>query len=597
MGTSSPPTASDPTTNSPSDLSYSSGVSRNSTRNTSPDPVVAVSSSHQALPLLDLNLNIDIEHTPNTLLERHPKMDRNPFQSVNQRRNKLATDRNSTHQIQRLQQAFQAPMLRPGMQPLNMPSRGVSSSNWRTAEDGSRSNDTTSMPFDPSIGHHTQQHGSGIRQPAYLIPMMDQYQHPNASYLVPGTFPEMQPDTSYAYCYDRGNGQYTRLVPVDMLPPLQDIPALQPDCSGMVVLPQPRAMPPEGRSSNAEPVMLKSPLDTPSSPSDNIQSRIDTIVASTPPTPTHLHSPMSPVGVVGLGPGSTATSVPGGHHHHHSHQQHGGGHGGGCGGGGGGGHGNQQPQRRPKIYCDKWVHEGVCAFTQQGCKYKHEMPFDKVTQHQLGLFHGFPAWWKKHQADLSRQRDGPAGNGAEGVGEPVRLSSDRFLGRGGGPVTGPGPSITPTPAGAAPLGGNGNGNGDPGVDIGPGPAGQCLPSWRRNGSSESHRASLAASRGMPARVGPSMRTPIVSYGSPFGPIAPPVRTPTTPGPHAGSMGDAAYAGSSQSQQMGENGNSVRPSVGIRTDNPYESLSMENNKGSYETKTEVAASSSNGAHLT
>lgn len=62
-------------------------------------------------------------------------------------------------------------------------------------------------------------------------------------------------------------------------------------------------------------------------------------------------------------------------------------------------------QKKPKIYCDKWVHEGTCAFTQQGCKYKHEMPFDKLTQHSLGLFHGLPTWWKKHQAELSRHRD------------------------------------------------------------------------------------------------------------------------------------------------------------------------------------------------
>lgn len=64
-----------------------------------------------------------------------------------------------------------------------------------------------------------------------------------------------------------------------------------------------------------------------------------------------------------------------------------------------------QPPKRPKVYCDKWVHEGVCAFTQQGCKYKHEMPMDRATQHQLGLFHGLPAWWKKHQAELARQRN------------------------------------------------------------------------------------------------------------------------------------------------------------------------------------------------
>lgn len=51
--------------------------------------------------------------------------------------------------------------------------------------------------------------------------------------------------------------------------------------------------------------------------------------------------------------------------------------------------------RRLKIYCDKWIHEGVCAFTQLGCKYKHEMPMDKATQMSLGLNHGIPNWYKR----------------------------------------------------------------------------------------------------------------------------------------------------------------------------------------------------------
>jgi hypothetical protein len=61
-------------------------------------------------------------------------------------------------------------------------------------------------------------------------------------------------------------------------------------------------------------------------------------------------------------------------------------------------------QRRTKIYCDKWIHDGTCAFTQQGCKYKHEMPFDKATQQSLGLFHGFPKWWRDHQEELQKQQ-------------------------------------------------------------------------------------------------------------------------------------------------------------------------------------------------
>jgi hypothetical protein len=53
------------------------------------------------------------------------------------------------------------------------------------------------------------------------------------------------------------------------------------------------------------------------------------------------------------------------------------------------------PPRREKIYCDKWIHEGVCAFTQMGCKYKHVMPTDKATQMSLGLNHGFPSWYRR----------------------------------------------------------------------------------------------------------------------------------------------------------------------------------------------------------
>jgi hypothetical protein len=60
--------------------------------------------------------------------------------------------------------------------------------------------------------------------------------------------------------------------------------------------------------------------------------------------------------------------------------------------------GPPKPHRREKIYCDKWIHEGVCAFTQLGCKYKHEMPMDKATQLALGLNHGLPTWYKRAQA-------------------------------------------------------------------------------------------------------------------------------------------------------------------------------------------------------
>ena len=60
--------------------------------------------------------------------------------------------------------------------------------------------------------------------------------------------------------------------------------------------------------------------------------------------------------------------------------------------------------RRQKVYCDKWIHDGTCAFTQLGCKYKHEMPLDRATQLSLGLNHGIPKWYKlKHQVAFQRR--------------------------------------------------------------------------------------------------------------------------------------------------------------------------------------------------
>lgn len=41
----------------------------------------------------------------------------------------------------------------------------------------------------------------------------------------------------FAYCYDRVGGQYTRLIPADILSPLVGIPARQHGCVGITVLP------------------------------------------------------------------------------------------------------------------------------------------------------------------------------------------------------------------------------------------------------------------------------------------------------------------------------------------------------------------------
>lgn len=59
---------------------------------------------------------------------------------------------------------------------------------------------------------------------------------------------EADMDKAMAYCYDRGDGQYTRLVAVDLLPiDLQDIPRRVASDEGMIVLPIPRMSGPNGQ--------------------------------------------------------------------------------------------------------------------------------------------------------------------------------------------------------------------------------------------------------------------------------------------------------------------------------------------------------------
>lgn len=59
---------------------------------------------------------------------------------------------------------------------------------------------------------------------------------------------EADMDKAMGYCYDRGDGQYTRLVAVDLLPiDLRDIPRRVTSDQGMIVLPVPRMPGPNGQ--------------------------------------------------------------------------------------------------------------------------------------------------------------------------------------------------------------------------------------------------------------------------------------------------------------------------------------------------------------
>ncbi|KAK8045150.1 hypothetical protein PG993_005174 [Apiospora rasikravindrae] len=557
-----------PTIHSPSEASYSSGPSRASTRSTSPGM-----SSHQS-SLLDLHHPVTtssiVPETSNDPVDQQPsKMDKNsapPADGLNMRRpsSKFNMERASGPAN------YQQPQgVRPGvpMGPANLASRCLASNNWRAqamADDmynnfdlANPQNQQQQLHFGRPVPVHQQQPPTGISS---LYPPSDSM-----------VFPDALLDSCYAYCYDRGNGHYTRLIPADMIPSLCDVPALQQDFSGMIVLPAPRALPANGRSSNVEPIMLKTPPPTPTSPADNIQAHIDTIVGVGPRTPTHSHggnnNTTSIASSTSSGGHTAAAPAPNMDQQQPlplrnlTNNQ-----------------GSRQPmapctpplistttlamvtiislsssssspQRRPKIYCDKWVHEGVCAFTQQGCKYKHEMPFDKMTQHQLGLFHGLPAWWKKHQAELARQRD-PSDGEQDGPGPgpaPASGSAGEKVAAGPEGTRGGGGNFGGRGAGGGGGGASAMGSGHAG-NNGPGPGGNLT--WRRPNfgsvddaaqgfgdhpmGSTSSRGSMGNNlgghglntsqhhqRGNPM----APHSPLAWSKSPFGPIAPPTPAP------------------------------------------------------------------------
>jgi hypothetical protein len=79
--------------------------------------------------------------------------------------------------------------------------------------------------------------------------------------------------------------------------------------------------------------------------------------------------------------------------------------------------------RREKVYCDKWIHEGVCAFTQVGWKYLHVMPMDAETQVKVGLYHGLPRWYCIRTKNW-RQAKEPAHSGHNNIGITTYNSGD-----------------------------------------------------------------------------------------------------------------------------------------------------------------------------
>ncbi|CZT41248.1 uncharacterized protein RSE6_00969 [Rhynchosporium secalis] len=170
---------------------------------------------------------------------------------------------------------------------------------------------------------------------------------------------ENQLNTAYGYAIRRGENSFTRLLPADQYP-MTGVPALQ-GAEGLIILPPTVQPVPNGnmpeRMVPLQVVMGLPPVNIPFQPArplvqtlsntNTVQARINAIVQSSSNAPTPA-------------------------------------------------------RRREKVYCDKWIHEGTCAFTQLGCKYLHRMPMDRETQMTLGLNNGPPAWYRRTEEYLTR---------------------------------------------------------------------------------------------------------------------------------------------------------------------------------------------------
>ncbi|KAB8300951.1 hypothetical protein EYC80_002875 [Monilinia laxa] len=231
-----------------------------------------------------------------------------------------------------------------------------------------------------SMGPNVNTNGNNWRHQSFCDPV---YTSPEGftplTMVRPGpTYPLLeQINSAFAYGIRRVDGSFTRLLPADELPALNGIPRHQ-GPEGLIIVPELHHSSPKPEC--AIPMIPNNvveklpPLPPPAfglnqqpnfrRPGDQTQLAIDTIVASAVAPPMTVSTSNNSMVAMG-GP----------------------------------------PMRREKIYCDKWVHEGTCAFTQVGCKYKHEMPMDKATQVSLGLNHGVPNWYRRqHGLSVSPPR-------------------------------------------------------------------------------------------------------------------------------------------------------------------------------------------------
>ena len=84
----------------------------------------------------------------------------------------------------------------------------------------------------------------------------------------------------------------------------------------------------------------------------------------------------------------------------------------------------QIPDQEKKQYCSFWIRYGECDYTQQGCRYKHEMP-DADTLKAIGV-RNTPRWWIE-----KNQKVRLGGGGKDGLSSGVRAMPSWWPGQGG----------------------------------------------------------------------------------------------------------------------------------------------------------------------
>lgn len=102
-----------------------------------------------------------------------------------------------------------------------------------------------------------------------------------------------------------------------------------------------------------------------------------------------------------------------------------------------------------KVYCTHWMSTGECDYAQQGCLYKHEMPFDLEILNFLG-YQDIPKWYREKHG-IGKLTATP-GSGAAIAGPGLRSSAMQSAGdwRGGASTANSPRQSNPTPSRGGP---------------------------------------------------------------------------------------------------------------------------------------------------